>query len=344
MPLVKDRLLRFRVLDECFRDLSHSYRIDDLVEVCDREMQKVYGKSISKRSVQGDIKMMQEPPFNVEFDDKLRTMGYYRYADTDFVLNFFNLSEHERHALHETIAILQPVCADSHNPLYDWMLFCLRQMEMDKPVDLRTSNVSFSENEFLQGREHFAVLLNAVNSRQPLLVSYKPFREEQPALYHLFPYYLKEYHSRWFLLCKTQERPRMNVFPLDRMVEIKPWHAAYQPAGMNVAEYFDNIVGVTLYPNLVEEDVLLRVSAKFYPYLFTKPIHASQVELSDRRTPLTRTLRLHLRPNKEFKYLLLSYGADVEVLSPQWLRDDFADESLRLCAHYTHAAPDTDEE
>jgi hypothetical protein len=84
MPLNKDQLLRYQILDRCFGDGSKLYKMSDLVEAVNAEMMDTYCKKVSKRSVQNDVLLLQYEPYNVEFDDDLRKQDYYRYADTSF--------------------------------------------------------------------------------------------------------------------------------------------------------------------------------------------------------------------------------------------------------------------
>jgi len=37
------------------------------------------------------------------------------------------------------------------------------------------------------------------------------------------------------------------------------------------------------------------------------------------------TLKFYLKPSFDFKQELLSYGSDVEVIKPEWLRREFAE-------------------
>ena len=77
MPLNKDQILRYQVLNNCFKNTSRFYDINALVECCQNELIEVYGKSVSKRSVQNDIRLLQFPPYNynVVFDeDALRDL------------------------------------------------------------------------------------------------------------------------------------------------------------------------------------------------------------------------------------------------------------------------------
>ena len=56
-------------------------------------------------------------------------------------------------------------------------------------------------------------------------------------------------------------------------------------------------------------------------YILTKPIHGSQKEkFFDKDVGLTITIEVI--PNYELKSLLLSFGNEVKVVSPNWLQQE----------------------
>ena len=132
MPANKDQLLRYKVLNSCFKDSSRLYDINALVECCQLEMLRVYDKSVSKRSVQNDLQLLQIEPYNVEFDEVLKKQHFYRYADTSFNLEVVSdLTKREKTALHETVELLRPICEDpdTATPLMQWMFMSLQRLE-----------------------------------------------------------------------------------------------------------------------------------------------------------------------------------------------------------------------
>ena len=124
MPVDRNKMLRYKVLDECFRDTSKLYRIGDLLESCNREMDRLDLKHVSRRTIQQDIQTLQMEPCNVEFDPELQRSHYYRYADTTATLSVLTLAAPDRDALARTITLLRERYsdADEQNPQWQWML------------------------------------------------------------------------------------------------------------------------------------------------------------------------------------------------------------------------------
>ena len=76
------------------------------------------------------------------------------------------------------------------------------------------------------------------------------------------------------------------------------------------------MVGVSVFPG-EKETIRLQFSAHRFPYVTTKAIHKSQriVDFDN------RVVEISVIPNNELEALILSFGKDVEVLSPVSFRE-----------------------
>ena len=68
------------------------------------------------------------------------------------------------------------------------------------------------------------------------------------------------------------------------------------------------------------------------PYVLTKPLHPSQREGAT--TPAGTEITLRVALNRELESLLLSFGADVEVLAPPALRESIRQVAGAVVARY----------
>ena len=92
----------------------------------------------------------------------------------------------------------------------------------------------------------------------------------------------------------------------------------YQESEVDFEEYFDDVIGVTVPERCEPVDVILSVSNNRYNYIKTKPLHLTQRKLGE-DNGYTR-ISINVKINRELIALLLSFGSDVEVLSPASLR------------------------
>ena len=108
----------------------------------------------------------------------------------------------------------------------------------------------------------------------------------------------------------------------------------YIPTDINFDEYFDDIVGVTNFAERDVKDVKIKVTREKFGYYRTKPLHWTQTELKDENTEEYATLRLRVKLNHEMIMLLLSYGDEIEVVSPLELREEIKDIINKMRSNY----------
>ena len=126
--------------------------------------------------------------------------------------------------------------------------------------------------------------------------------------------------------------------PLDRIVAIEQAPVEYIATDIDFEEYFDDIIGVTFPKDKDLVSVQLKFSESRFPYVTSKPIHWSQ-KVVDADNYI---IEIDVIPNKELTALLLSYGSDVEVLSPECVRNEIkaiVEDSFKkysMCADRLH--------
>ena len=60
MPVDKQVMLRYQVLNKCFRNRYREYTIDDLVDECNKALRRMDKSDVSKRTIQNDINISIE--------------------------------------------------------------------------------------------------------------------------------------------------------------------------------------------------------------------------------------------------------------------------------------------
>lgn len=96
--------------------------------------------------------------------------------------------------------------------------------------------------------------------------------------------------------------------------------------------YFDDIVGVThdrRHPDI--EHVVLRFAKERFPYAVSKPIHQSQQIVNAEEGMLS----IDVRVNRELEQNIFSFGQQVEVLSPEWFRNQIKEKYKEIVKIYS---------
>lgn len=172
------------------------------------------------------------------------------------------------------------------------------------------------------------VFYKAITDKQVLQFSYQRFGQE-PFILTFHPQYLKEYNGRWFVFGDADREPYQayNV-PLDRIVsEVSVVNdVEYIPAPKGFyQDFFKNIIGVTHEKDAKVEEVIIRTKTEYqHGLLLTKPLHHSQEEVlpfGEHDGQWYGEVRLTIEPNRELRGRILLYGENLEVISPQTLRE-----------------------
>ena len=104
------------------------------------------------------------------------------------------------------------------------------------------------------------------------------------------------------------------------------------PKDWDPEAYFDGFIGVIRNEEYDKEIVKIKVNADQANYLRDLKIHRSQQE--EVCNSEYSIFTYFLRPTLDFQQELLWNADNVEVLSPQWLRDEMADRIRKMLDLY----------
>ena len=333
MPVDKQVLLRYKVLNECFRNRHREYTIDDLVNECNKVLRATGKPDVSKRTIQYDINELEGEPYCIRLNENLKRgrQRLYRYVNTDDSISLYRMDDEERNKIEDAIFVLKKFKGE---PLYDWVRNVLMQVEAGLFDEATSSFVSFQTNPDLKGLEHFAPLLHAIITKRVLKLTYTPFGKDT-IIDTIYPHYLKQYNDRWYLIAVLKESDKIGHYPLDRIDGFEEVALPYKESDIDFNEYFDDVIGVTVNP---EEpiDINIKVSRESMGYVKTKPIHLSQRTLE--KTDDYMVISINVIPNYELDSKILSYGTAMEILSPESYRAHIIEKIHAMNEKYTNNA------
>jgi len=352
MPINKNALIRYRIIDECLSDPNRHYSRLDLTERVNSVLQSIDPELVlTKRTIEKDILALQERPFDLEIiEETVNGKNCLRYADQTKTLFSKPFSRDEKILLKEVLNTLGQFSGLDNFEWISKLQDKLNDSSFSNPgmEDQRTI-ISFSKNPYLNNLEdtqavknYLSLLFTAISAKISVKVDYKKF-DGPMSNYLVYPYLLKQYNDRWYLICGLSNTNRdfiMNL-PLDRMfsVHLCP-EEKFQECVVDLEERFSQIVGVTYRNDLEEETIVFAAGNEKSNYIRTKPIHESQKEYSrDDQAKLHEEhpalseytfFEVTCIPNNELKTLLFSFDKDIVVLSPKAMKDEMVSELSRL--------------
>ena len=324
MAVTKNPLIRYKILDKCFRNSFKHFTKELLLEKVNEDLFEITGQEsqcIKLRQLQDDIAFMRSSEgWAIEleelFDGRKRI---YRYTDFNFSINNASLNDVEIHELQSAIQILSQFEGmpqfEGIQEIIAKLNYDLRDKKNNKPF------IGFDYNQDLKGIEHFSLLYNAVKNSIPLQITYKDFKNLEAYTFVLHPYYLKQYNNRWFLfgLNQVADKSDWNV-AIDRIVSIETAVEKFIPnKKIDWSDYFSDMIGVSKPIDGSIEEVVMHFNQLTGKYMENKSIHETQRHKWIDDEIFEVKIKVYL--NYELERLILSYGDSVKVMQPKHLRE-----------------------
>lgn len=331
MPKVKDFYHRIEIIDECFRQRGKKWSIEVLLKCVNQKLEDRFEESISKRTLQYAIAyLIDEKGAPIEKTKDGANVLYY-YGDPNYSIKNLPLTDEEVVLLKDAVEVIKQIGSTSIAQDAVSIIGKLENTIAQNPIADRTI-IQFERQTVANGLEHMDNLFNAVKEKTVLKITYQPFgREAYEQIVH--PYLLKEYRNRWFLIGRDDKYNTICNLALDRIRNVKPLGTKFKENDLfDSNTYFNNLIGVTFPAGEEISDIVLKVAPNQVPYIKTKPIHFTQ-ETEDLEDGWL-LVRLALINNYELRSALLSYGADIEVLEPEALRNQMKDAVQKASKNY----------
>ena len=359
MPSNKNAVIRYMYLDQMLSDRYNKYTCEELLKKVNERLefagyptiggdQSDYERYIKsgKRVIQLDLQALQDSPFNMEIDssEKLYGSPVYRYADQTQSLFSKPLSDDEKRLLQEVLNTLgQFAGLDS----FEWLNDLQEKLndkrafgrgEYDKEMPAPRKIISFSSNDYLEGKDYLGTLFALISNKKVVDVEYEPFGEATRTI-RLYPYLLKQYNDRWYLIgtpLATEEFPYRKDFyvnlPLDRMNGVTAVDGVeYVDCDEYFEERYEDIVGITWIKEEEQREIVLAVKDFYTGYVDTKPLHGSQIKYPDEKQKELHNkygafdgytfYSINVKPNRELYNTIYRNGESIILISPTRIRE-----------------------
>lgn len=322
--------LRYNILDHCFR--YKSYGFEELLTVVNEGIEELYpGENISERTLREDIKVFRDKKdgFGAPLKEGMRI---YKYSDPEFSIAKRPLQKYEQYLLE---AAQQLLSRFENHPKYNKLAEALIKFQDEEEQENDAKKILFYDhNEEYKGINHLKPLYLAIKKKQVLQVVYKGFKDKESSVFEFHPHILKQYNRRWFVFGynKTKDIKAWSI-PLDeRLISFETLEDLnYLDSDKDWELFFRTMVGVTRINENVER-VILRFHNGRENYFKTKPFQPDYEEFFEEEKQDQVWFETII--NKELVQQLLSYGQDVEIIEPQFLKEIMREHSKKMQKYY----------
>lgn len=333
MPTNKNALTRIVLLDKLLADRYHAYSIQDMTDYLERELPHYdQNEGVSKRCVEKDIEYLEYNfPIFIEFErysvdahsatsDRVYKKRCLRYADPTFSIFKGKLSEDEKGLLTTALSTL-----GSFDGLdgFGWLDDLSKRLGLIEQRPIIQMSKNLIENRTLMAESFAAIRADSV-----VKLKYKLYNTSEIREVIICPYLLKEYNRRWYIIGAAYDTGRILNFALDRVdsIEVLPGYEYLMPPE-DLYDRFEDIIGVSYYEGSEIHKIIFWASDQAAPYIDTKPLHGSQINIHGEREANIRAeynvpasgsiFSIECMANYELIRELCSFGGDLKVLSPE---------------------------
>lgn len=322
MAQTKNALIRYKTIDKCLQNNYRQWTLEDLIEAVSEALFEYEGKenSVSKRTLQLDIQMMRSEKLGYNAPIVVYDKKFYKYEDEEFTITDIPLTETDINVLTETVSMLKQFKDFS---LFNDVSDILQRLE-DKIYAEKSHTqpvIHLDKNEKLKGLHFLDEIYQAIVKKVVLKITYKSFKSKEENTFQFYPFILKEFNNRWFLVGKKRSQAPVSNLALDRIISIDyDFQTPYIEEEFDSEKFYKNVVGVTVNTRMQPRKIELWIDKINAPYVITKPLHSSQ-RLIETYVDGSIKIHLFLIENYELERLLLGFGDGLEVLQPPRLRN-----------------------
>lgn len=335
MPINKNALIRYKVIDSCLRNRQRKWTLDMLVGKVSDALYEYDGitKGASIRTVQYDIQMMRSDKIGYNAPIVVIDKKYYTYEDPKYSITNLPISTTDMQQMSEAVALLKQFKGFEH---FNKLSEVVQKLEdhVYSTSKNEQSIIHFEKNELLTGIHYLDQLYKAINQQEVLNITYQSFKAEVPNNLIFHPWWLKEYKNRWFLFGVKSDGKAIINLALDRIIAVKQeLNIPYRTNTIiSIEDYFKDIVGVTV-SSIRPQTVVIQVDPQNAPYVITKPIHSSQ-EVLERLGDGSIIIKIRVQINFELEREILSFGDAMSVIIPHKFRSLMLYKAKKMIENY----------
>ncbi|MBO5455066.1 MAG: WYL domain-containing protein [Muribaculaceae bacterium] len=205
---------------------------------------------------------------------------------------------------------------DRHESMTDWLLNSAAMSNVLSSVS------DVSDRIFLEdvpsARLYLSQVISALRENHPVRFTYRPYTRLNPTKDVIVePYFLKIFKQRWYVTGRNVKDDKIKTYALDRMEDVKIEDDTFVvDKSFDLESYVRDTFGI-VFSQGEPKEVVLRADTRQSKYLRALPLHHSQREVMHDEYSL---FYYKLRLTSDFVQELLSYGPNIQVVSPPELK------------------------
>lgn len=336
MSINKLALIRYKTIDNCLKNRFRKWTLEDLIDECSEALYEFEGISdgVSKRTIQLDLQNMRSEKLGYNAPIVVIDKKYYTYEDKNYSITNSPLTHQDLGTLTEVLDVLKQFKGFSYFQELNSMVTRLED-KLYKQQNKGKSYIEFEKNDLLKGLDFIDPIHKMIANQCTLKITYQSFKAKAPQDIILYPYLLKEYRNRWFVMGLNKKGNVLLNLALDRIISVEEAKdEPYIQPDFDVHTYYDDSIGVSKMPNQRAQTIVMKIANEHCPYIITKPMHRSQEILKEEEDGTIFSIKVVW--NFELEREILGFGEHLEVLSPRRLKGIIQRRLEKNISHYVN--------
>lgn len=189
-----------------------------------------------------------------------------------------------------------------------------------------------SVEDIPSGHMYLTEVMEAMTENLEVVMEYHKYTSEESETLTIWPYAVKEFAKRWYIIAYCKEREGLRVYGLDRVKSMEVTGKKFKmKSGFDVDELFATSFGIYL-PGGKGQVITFRCSESEAKFLRDLPLHSSQEEVSKEGDSVI--FNIFVCPDKNLIMEICKHGSRIEILSPAEVRDAVREELKKALAQY----------
>lgn len=321
MPKNREALIRYRVINRMLVNRKYA-SLQEMTEACEEALDK---SPLSLRTLRQDLFDMKNnrqlgyyAPIEYDYTERA-----YHYTDRNYSIDRLPLTDEEIDALAFAGRMLEQFKgSEPFNQVEGAVDKIMQHLKIRKEITAEEFRnfIDFEKSTVTKGNEYIEIIIKAIKKKQVILITHKPFYEENAFTTSFHPYLLKEYRNRWYVFGYSEHHKEPRTLALDRIQKIDPeLLKTFIEPKFPPRDYFSKIIGINRKKGSKKEKIVLKFSRFQANYILTQPLHDSQKTVEETDDYVIISLDIHDSP--DLYWILLGWGEEVEVLEPISLRE-----------------------
>lgn len=183
------------------------------------------------------------------------------------------------------------------------------------------------------GQIYLTPIIEAMRDNLSIRITYQKFIHNKGNSFEIHPYCVKIFKQRWYVIAYNPYKKCILTYALDRINAMEIISKKFDlQENFDGKVFFNDSYGIIVDDNIKSEKILIKIYGNDAKYVESLPLHHSQK--LEEKTDNYSVYSYLIKPTYDFKKELLSFGNNVEILAPDFLRKEFSNIVLRQYKHY----------